>query len=171
MDLKKLTTADRVVAGAAIVFLIAFFLPWEGKTVSVQGIASVSKSWNGTEYFLTGWIPLLLAIAMVVQIGLARFSDTQMPKLPVTWGQAHLIAGATAAVLVVLRLIFTANVSGIDLDRKFGLFLATLAAIALGVGGYLKSQEPEEAYDVGGPLPGGYPGSTPPPPPPGGGSF
>jgi len=170
MDLKKLTTADRVVAGAAIVFLIAFFLPWEGKTVSF-GTVSASKSWSGSEYFLTGWIPLLLAVAMVVQIVLVRFTDTQLPKLPVPWGQAHLIAGATAAVLVVLRLIFTANVSGIDLDRKFGLFLATLAAIALGVGGYLKSQEPEEAYDVGGPLPGGYPGSTPPPPPPGGGSF
>src|SRR5215471_14416195 len=109
MDLiKKLTTADRVVGGAAIVFLIAFFLPWEGKTVSF-GTVSASKSWSGSEYFLTGWIPLLLA-------------------------------GATAAVLVLLRLIFTANVSGVDLDRKYGLFIALLAAIALGIGGFLKSQ-------------------------------
>jgi hypothetical protein len=169
MDLKKLTTADRVVAGAAIVFLIAFFLPWEGKTVSF-GTVSASKSWSGSEYFLTGWIPLLLAIAMVVQIGLARFSTTQLPKLPVTWGQAHLIAGSVAAVLVILRLLFTANVSGVDLDRKVGLFIAVLAAIGLGVGGFLKSKEPEEAYNTG-PVPGGYPGSPPPPPPPGGGSF
>lgn len=168
MDLKKLTTADRVVAGAAIVFLIAFFLPWEGKTVSF-GTVSASKSWSGSEYFLTGWIPLLLAVAMVVQIGLARFSTTQMPKLPVTWGQAHLIAGSVAAVLVILRLLFTANVSGVDLDRKYGLFIAVLAAIGLAVGGFLKSKEPEEAYNAG-PVPGGYPGS-PPPPPPGGGSF
>jgi peptidoglycan biosynthesis protein MviN/MurJ (putative lipid II flippase) len=164
MDLNKLTTADRVVAASAIVFLVAFFLPWEG----IGGAANA-----GSDYFLTGWIPLLLAIAMVVQIALTRFSDTQLPKLPIPWGQAHLIAGGVAAVLVILRLIVPADegnsIITVDLDRKYGLFIATLAAIGLAVGGFLKSKEPEESY--AGPVAGGYPGSPPPPPPPGGGSF
>lgn len=163
MDFNKLTTADRVVGASAIVFLIAFFLPWEG----LGGGAN-----SGADYFLTGWIPLLLAIAMVVQIAVARFSTAQLPKLPVTWGQAHLIAGGVAAVLVILRLIVPADEGNsfvtVDLDRKYGLFVATVAAIGLAVGGFLKSKEPEEA--VSGPMTGGYPGS-PPPPPPGGGSF
>jgi peptidoglycan biosynthesis protein MviN/MurJ (putative lipid II flippase) len=169
MDFNKLTTADRVVGASAIVFLIAFFLPWEGISTDFG-----SASNSGADYFLTGWIPLLLAIAMVVQIALARFSTTQLPKLPVTWGQAHLIMGAVAAVLVVLRLIVPADegsgIVSVDLDRMYGLFIATVAAIGLAVGGFLKSKEPEEAFDTGGAVPGGYPGSPPPPPPPGGGS-
>ena len=55
----KLTTADKVIFGSAIVFLISLFLPWYG--ISEGGIDFNSK---GTDYFLTGWLPLLLAIVM-----------------------------------------------------------------------------------------------------------
>jgi hypothetical protein len=169
MDLNKLTTADRVVSISAIVFLIAMFLPWWGISTDFG-----SASNSGTDYFLTGWIPLLLAIAMVVAIALTRFGTAQLPKLPIPWGQAFLIAGGLAAVLVILRLIVPADEGSgsfsVDLDRKWGLFVAVIAAIGLAVGGFLKSKEPEDTY-VAGSAAGGYPGSPPPPPPPGGTSF
>src|SRR5512132_1651777 len=130
MDLNKLTTADRVVSISAIVFLIAMFLPWWGISTDFG-----SASNTGTDYFLTGWIPLVVAIAM------ARFGTTQLPKLPIPWGQAFLIAGGLAAVLVILRLIVPADEGSgsfsVDLDRKWGLFVAVIAAIGLAVGGFL----------------------------------
>jgi hypothetical protein len=168
VDFNKLTTADKVVCGAAIVFLIATFLPWYG----VEGFSEASES--GWDYFLTGIIPLLLAIVMVAQIAVTRFSTTKLPAIPLPWGQVHLIAGALIAVLLILRTIFVADVEtfagDFELERRWGLFVALIAALALAAGGFLKSKEPEpvaQGYGPG-PGPGGY---GPPPGPPGGGGY
>jgi hypothetical protein len=140
VDLNKLTQGEKVIAGSAVAFLVFTFLPWYGK---------FSGSRNGWDYFLFGVIPLLLAVAMVAQIGIARFTDTKLPDPPLPWGQIHLIAGSLAAALVLLKLIIGDSVSGlgisIDLDRKYGLYLAFLAAAGLAAGGFLKSKEPAQS--------------------------
>jgi hypothetical protein len=160
MDLNKLSTADKVIGVSAIVFLIAFFLPWWGLDFGSN---------SGADYFLTGWIPLLLVIGIVVVISIERFSTTRLPDAPLPWSQIIMIAGITVGVLVVLRLLVPADegAAGItfDLDRKYGLIIATLAAIGVAVGSVLRSREPVDVY--GG---SSYPGS-PPPPPPGGQTF
>ena len=176
MDFSKLTTADRVVCASAIVFLIATFLPWYG----VEGFDEANNS--GWDYFLTGIIPLLLAVVMVAQIAVSRFSTTKLPVLPLPWGQVHLIAGALAAVLLILRTLIASDVEtfagDFTLERRWGLFVALIAALGLAAGGFLKSKEPEPVVQGGGygagpggygPPPGG--GNYPPPPPGGGGSY
>lgn len=169
MDLNKLTTGEKVIAGSGIVFLIAMFLPWWGIETDFG-----TGSNSGWDYFLTGILPLLIVIAMVTQIALAKFSTTELPKPPLPWNQIHLIAaGAVVAVLLLLRVVIgSSEGSGgfeIDLDRMYGLWVALLAAIGVGVGGFLKSKDPEEAYS-GPQFPQGGQGA-PPPPPPGGSSF
>ena len=90
-----------------------------------------------------------------------RSRDTKLPDLPVPWGQVHLGAGVVAAVIVVLKLLIGSDEStarlGVDLDRKFGLFLAVIAAIVVAVGGVLKFQE----GDARRPPPVGGTGSAP----------
>ena len=155
MDLNKLTTSDRVVCGSAIALLIFSFFPW-------YGLAGGSR--NGWDYFLFGVIPVLLGLVMLAQVALTRFSpQTKLPTVPMGWGQLHLIIGAVAAVLVLIKLLIGDSVSvfglgSVDLDRKFGIFLAFLAGVGLVVGGYLKFQEEKAA----GPAPA--PGTTPPTP-------
>ena len=171
MDLNKLTTGEKVIAAAGIVFLISMFLPW-------WGLFGYSNT--GWDYFLTGILPLLIIIVMVGQIALAKFSTTELPKPPLPWNQIHLIAGAVVAVLLVLRVLITSSEGSggfeVDLEREWGLWVALLSAIGVGVGGFLKSKDPEDVYGgpqypQGGPGPyGGGPGA-PPPPPPGGQSF
>jgi hypothetical protein len=175
VDFNKLTTADRVVGASAILFLIAMFLPWYGLDFG-EGIGTASNS--GWDYFLSGIIPLLLAIVMVAQIVVTRFSTTKLPDIPVPWGMVHLAAGAAILVLLILRTVIGADEGGfgieVELDRMYGLYVALVAAIGLAVGGYLKSKEPEEVTSGGPGYPqGGYPPPPPgggyPPPPPGGG--
>jgi hypothetical protein len=168
MDLNKLSTADKVIGASAIVFLISMFLPWWGIDLGA-GLGTASNS--GFDYVLTGLLPALLVIVMVAQIVLDKLTATQLPEIPLKWGQVHMIAGIAVAVLVVLRLLVPSSEGSgafeIDLDRQYGMFVAALAAIGVGVGGFLKSKEPESVYDSG---PSAYPGA-PPPPPPGGASF
>jgi hypothetical protein len=140
VDLNKLTQSEKVIAGSAIALLLFSFFPWYGK---------LGYDRNGWDYFLFGVIPVLLAVVMVAQIGLSRFTDTKLPDPPLPWGQIHLIIGCIAAALVLLKLIIGDDVSGlgvsIDLDRKFGIVLAFLAGLGLAAGGFLKSKEPAES--------------------------
>ena len=175
MDLNKLSTGDKVIVGSGILFLISMFLPWWGLDLGEFGTASN----NGFDYFLTGWLPLLIVIAMVAVIYITRFTTTELPKPPLPWSQVFLIAGGVVAVLLVLRVIIgSSEGSGgfeVDLDRMWGLWVALLAAIGVGAGGFLKSKEPELEQVGGGYAGGGFPppppGGNPPPPPPGGSSF
>jgi hypothetical protein len=140
VDLNKLSTADKVIGASAILFLLALFMPW-------YGLAGGSN--NGWDYFLTGILPLLIAAAMVAVIVIQRFTTSELPKPPIPWSQIHLIAGAVIVVLLLLRVLITSDVEvlgeSFDLDRKYGLWIALIAAIGLGVGGYLKNQESEDA--------------------------
>lgn len=143
MDLSKLSTSDKVVAGSGLALFIFSFFPW-------YGVDGFDGGRNGWDYFLFGIIPVILGLAMVAVVALKAFSDTDLPDLPIPWGQAMLIAGGLAAILVVLKLLIGDDVLGFDLDRKFGLILSALSAIGLAVGGYLKSQEAGDAPSTGG---------------------
>lgn len=155
MDLSKLSTADKLIVGGGIAYLIFMFLDWFEFS---EGPFSISA--NGWDYFLTGILPLILIAIMVAHVLITRFApDTTLPDLPLPWGQVHLIAGVASAVLVLLRLIVPAEIefggfdTGEDFDRAFGLVLALIATIVVAVGGFRKSQEAEVGT-----------GGTPPPP-------
>ena len=144
--LAKLTKGDRVVVVSAILFLLFSFLPWYGKS---------SYSRNGWDYFLFGVIPVILAVVMGAQVLVHRLTQTKMPDLPVPWGMGHVILGGIVVFLVFLRLAITdkfeagipglGTVISVDLDRKYGLILAFLAAIGLLVGAIFKMQDPADA--------------------------
>jgi hypothetical protein len=146
VDLSKFSTADKLIVGGGLAYLVCMFLPW-------YGLAGGSNT--GWDYFLGGILPLLLILISAGRILLLQLSpETKLPDLPVSWGQAHLIAGAAAAVIVLLRLIIGSDECAlgfcIDLDRKFGLFLALIAAAVVAYGGFLKSKDADEAPAAGG---------------------
>jgi hypothetical protein len=150
----KLTTSDRLIFIGGIVYLIAMFMPWWGLS---------GGSNNGWDYFLGGWVPLILIAVLAAHVGLTRFSpDTKIPDLPIPWSTGYLVAGIVAAVIVVLRLIIPADECAlgfcIDLERKFGLFVAVIAAVCVAVGSFLKSQEDDLGPAAAG---GGDTGSAP----------
>lgn len=148
MDLSKLSTSDRVVAGSGLLLFIASFLPWFG----IDGFSGSGNGWDVG--FLWGGIPALLGLAAAGVVLATKLGDMKLPDLPVTWGQAILGAGVLSALLVVLKLLMGYEVCGfgscIDLDRKWGLFVAAIASIGLAVGGYLKFQEGDDAAAAGG---------------------
>jgi len=152
MDLNKLTTGDKVVGISGILLLIFSFFPWYG----LDGFG-VSYSENAWDDFLFGTLPTLIGVALVALVAVQRFTEVKLPDVgSMSWGQISLIAAAVAAALVLLKLLIGADRFGVDLDRKFGIFLAALSALGLVAGGFLKMQEDRA----------GATGGTAPPPPP-----
>ena len=139
MDLNKLTTSDRLIAGGGLLLFIGSFLPWFG----IEGFSGSGSGWDVG--FLWGGIPALLGLACAAVILATKLGDVKLPDLPITWGQAILGAAALSALLVLLKLLMGHEECAFDLcvdfDRKWGLFLSALAAIALAVGAFLKFQE------------------------------
>ncbi len=141
MDLSKLSTSDKVLAGSGIALFIFSFFPW-------FGINGYNGGRNGWDFFFWGIIPVLLGLAAAAIVLLPLFVENfKVPELPIPLGTALLGAGGLAALLVVLKLIIGDSVSvgfgvgDINLDRKFGLFLSAISAIGLAAGGFMKFQE------------------------------
>jgi hypothetical protein len=153
----NLTTSDKLILGGGIVYLIAMFMPWWGIDTPIGTFSN-----SGWDYFLGGWIPLIIIAVLAAHVAITRFSpDTKIPDLPIPWSQGYLAAGITAAVIVVLRLLISSDDVGnvdtnIDLDRKYGLFIAVIAAICVAAGSVMKGKE-----DDAGTVPGGDTGTAP----------
>ena len=154
MDISKLSTSDKVIAGSGILLFIAYFLPWF-KVDNGRG-GSVNFS-GGDVGFLWSTLPMLIGLVLAGVVIASKLFDVKLPDLPIPWGQAFLGAGALAALLIILKLLMGESVFGFDLDRGFGLFIAALAGIGLAAGGFLKFQEGDDAAPGTPPPPGAAP--------------
>jgi len=154
VDLNKLTTSDKIIAGSGILLFIAYFLPWF--KVDFGQFGGEATASGGDVGFLWSTLPMLIGLVMAGVVIANKLFDVKLPDLPIPWGQALLGLGVIAALLVTLKLLIGEDPSDI-VKRAFGLFIATLAAIGLAVGGYLKYAGKEDDR----PAPGGTTGSAP----------
>jgi hypothetical protein len=152
VDLNKLTTSDKIIAGSGILLFIAYFLPWFKVDFGIGGSASAT---GGDVDFIWSTLPMLIGLVMAGVVIASKLFDVKLPDLPVPWSRVHLGLGGLAALLVVLKLLIGEDPSSI-VKRAFGLFIAAIAAIGLAAGGFLKFQEGEDA-----PAAGGGTGSAP----------
>jgi hypothetical protein len=137
MDLSKLTKGDKVLAGTGIVFLISTFLAWFKVDLGIPSGLGISTdlSFSGWDVgFGWGKLPFFIVLAMLVWVGVKKFSSAKLPdELPVL----YLVGGAVVAALVVLKLLFGYH----GVDRAFGLYLAVLSALGVAFAGFLKFTE------------------------------
>lgn len=159
MDLNKLSTGDKLIAGSTIGLFIFSFLPWFTVEVDGAGFVGFAQDFSGWDVgFLWGRFPLFLAVLMSAYVGVKAFSpDTKLPSLPVAWGQALLGVGVLCAFLVILKLLLGEDLNvpggldgtGVEVKRSYGLFLSVLATVGLAVGGFFKFQEGDDAPSGG----------------------
>ncbi len=129
MDFSKLTKADQIIGGSGILLLIASFLSWF--SFSLAGFSASANGWDVG--FLWGRLPVLVVLAMIVWIGLRRFSSV---SLPAEIAPLYL-AGGAIALLPLLKLL----VGESGLSRSFGLMLAAITGVGVAFGTYLKFLE------------------------------
>jgi hypothetical protein len=129
LDVKKLSTIDRVVVGAGAVALIAMFLPWYGASSNFGG-ASVSGFGSGY-----GWIGALFVVGAGVYLAMQR-SGSNMPKTKMGPGVIVLGASLIGTLLVAIRWLSLPSGSGssgaysYSYGPRIGMYIVLIAAIA-----------------------------------------
>ena len=82
------------------IFLVAGFLPWW--QVDFEGL---HQQTNAFDFLLTGWLPVVVFVAIGVVTVLARSGSFELPAAVVD-PRVHLAAAGGATVLVVWRFVF-----------------------------------------------------------------
>ncbi len=134
-DVNRLTTGQKVLLAAGVLYLIAMFLPWLGADVGDLGeafgidVPDVSvNGWAGGIGTLSG----ILVIALLVWEGMAAAGVNVGTASPAMIGAV--LGGATA----VFGLInFIQSLDGLRLGAWIGL----IAIIGLAYGAYVRFQE------------------------------
>ena len=129
MDLDRLSTGEKIVAGSGIlIFILSFIPPWA--KVSFLGSSTSFHAWDGYGFLIKLGI-LLAGLAAVLAI-LKAFGTNL--SLPLSAGTSYLVLAAINALCLLLGVIIgpagdDVIPAGIDVSR--GLFLFVAFALAL----------------------------------------
>ena len=139
MDLSRLTLGERIAGASALALLIFMFLPWYAQDDSRLGQQSFS-AWHAF-----AWIDvaLLLVAGLAIAAAAARAARLVPPPLPVAPSTMVAVAGMLAALLILLRTLDlpSPTLSGVEVERRAGLYLGLLAALGVAAGGVVAMRE------------------------------
>jgi hypothetical protein len=143
VDVSQLSTGVKAAGGAGLLLLISLVLPWYDVSASFGGL-SASQSANAWEVF--SFIDLVLFVTAAAAIAVAVLStQNRLAALPVPAGQLLLGLGGLAVLLVIFRVLSVpdggVDVDGVDIGRKFGLFVGLIAAAGVAYAGKVLSEE------------------------------
>lgn len=127
------TPADALAWLSAIVFMLSAFMSWY--TDEIQGLTVAATAWH---VGALGKLVFFLGFATVVVLVLKSTGVTLPPAFPV--GMAILVLGAVGTVIVLVR-IFSIPEDYDGFGRSIGLWISLLAAIGIGVAGFLRGAE------------------------------
>lgn len=146
-DMSKMSTADKILLGAGILYIIDVFLPWQRVCIDL-GLdlpgASGCASSSGASGI--GVLNLLLAIALVAWEGMALANvDINAPRA--------LISAALAGAIVVFTILkIIVDSEALYIFAWIGLVLA----LVIGYGGWMRWQEHQASSGTAPPpMPGG----------------
>lgn len=126
LDLKRLSSLDRAIAGGAGVAFVAGFLPWWGYSGPVSLYSASVDGWSAG---FTAWAGTLLLTLAGVYLALRR-SGMSMQSTQI--GPAVVVAGASALglLLVIIRWLTLPRVHGGlagSIGAKYGIWVAIIA--------------------------------------------
>jgi hypothetical protein len=154
----RLSTAQKIGVGGAIVLLVASFLPWY--SVSLGGFGSISiKAWDAGFW---AWAGVLLGVAGGVILALKAMGTRDVQAGGLGAEQIALLLGALSVVFILLRFLTESSLVG------FGLFVGLVGAALVAYGAFMEMKSRGLTVDD---MKRGFGGSgttTPggPPPPP-----
>ena len=135
-DWRDLSTASKLLIAASVLLLIDLFLNWQEACVSFGGTETCGgeSGWSGIG-FLVG----ILTLALLAWEVLRMLGMTAQWNLPVA---ANLVSAALAGGVLLFTIIKFLSDGEF---RNWPAWLGLLLAIAIGVGGWMRYREADEA--------------------------
>ena len=139
---KSLGLGSQIILAAAIVLLIASFLPWYSVSFEFLGekISADASGWDAPGALWSIFATLIgLAMAGLIVARMFMASGTIPDNVGgFTWPKIYLGASGVAAVFLLIKLI---NHSG---DIAFGFFLGIICVAAMCAGSFLLFQDEQK---------------------------
>jgi len=151
-DMSKMSTADKILLGAGILYIIDVLLPWQRACVEIAGLSGCDSASGASGI---GILNLLLAIALVAWEGMS------LANVEINAPRALISAGLAGGIVLFTILKILVDSESIYLFAWIGLILA----LVIGYGGWMRWQEHQAS---GGGMGGSSTGGTAPPAMPGG---
>jgi hypothetical protein len=133
LDLSRLSTVDKVVAGATLITMISIWLPWFTGSVSVLGVTD-SASVSGTGYHGWLWLEFFVSLLLLAYLTARALWATLPFSLPVTH-ERLLLAGTGLQFLLILIGFFdwpsstTSDGITVTVSLSVGAFLGLIFSI------------------------------------------
>jgi hypothetical protein len=134
--LNQLNRGEQVTGAAGILLLIGIFaFPWYH--VGVPSVTVAGQTFGGASYdgnALQGpgsffsILALIVLIALLAEVAISRFTQVELPKLPIPWTTAELCGAAAVLALLVIKILFHIGNFG------WGFYADMVLAVALTYG-------------------------------------
>ena len=154
MDLDRLSTGEKLVAGSGIlIFILSFIPPWA--KVSFLGSSTSFNAWDGYGFLIK--LGILLALVAAILAILKAFGTNL--SLPLPAGTLYLVLAAINALCLLLGVIIgpagdEVIPSGVDIDRGMFLFVALALALVQTYGAFAhRGSEPADTAGTATPPP------------------
>jgi peptidoglycan/LPS O-acetylase OafA/YrhL len=133
-----LSLGAKIILVAAVVLLIASFLPWY--SVDLGPFGSFDRSGWQSPGAIWSILAVLIGLVMAGQIVVSVLSPGTLPDnvSGVTWPKIHLGLAGAAAVLILIKLLNESS------HLAFGFFLGIICVAALVAGAFLMFQEEQK---------------------------
>jgi len=155
VEAHKLSTGEKISAGAAILLFAGMFLDWFGVKVSeapgfsggIEGVGGGLSAWDALDV-----IPIFLMLAIVLAVGVAliRLLDADL-ELSISLNAFVAAAGGLAVLLILYRIVVRPDfgIPGVAVDTtlKLGIFLGLVAAAGIAYGGWSAMREEGLSFD------------------------
>jgi hypothetical protein len=138
-DLSKISTAERIILGGTVGFVIWTLLPvWYNccTTLGVTVSAGRLTGLHGT--LVLSWFLALLAIVEVV---VTKVIGSEL-KLPVQRGMLHLAGAGLALLFTLIGLVLRPSDEGLGTSPAWGFFVGIALNLVWAYGAYMLYSEP-----------------------------
>jgi hypothetical protein len=138
-NLSNVSTADKIILGGTIGFVIWAFLPVWYSCCTTLGVKVPGNGLTG--FHGTLFLSWFLALLAIVEIVVTKVVGTEL-RMPVQRGMFHLANAGLALLFTLIGLVLKPSDAGLSTSPSWGFFVGLALNLVWAYGAYMLYSEP-----------------------------